>query len=132
LLFQYPEIYQTGISVAAVANQLSYDNIYQERYMGLPQENLEDFVNGSPITHTKNLRGNLLYIHGTGDDNVHYQNAEQLINELIKHNKYFQVMPYPNRSHSIREGEGTSRHLSTMFTRFLQEHCPPGGKLTTP
>ncbi|MCB0534550.1 MAG: S9 family peptidase [Saprospiraceae bacterium] len=132
LLFQYPEVYQTGISVAAVANQLSYDNIYQERYMGLPQENLEDFVNGSPITHAKNLRGNLLYIHGTGDDNVHYQNAELLINELIKYNKYFQVMPYPNRSHSIREGEGTSRHLSTMFTRFLRENCPPGGKLTTP
>ncbi len=132
LLFQYPEIYQTGIAVAAVANQLSYDNIYQERYMGLPQENLEDFVAGSPITHAKNLRGNLLYIHGTGDDNVHYQNAELLLNELIKYNKYFQYMPYPNRSHSIREGEGTTRHLATMFTRFLREHCPPGGRVTTP
>ncbi|MFK7937199.1 MAG: S9 family peptidase, partial [Saprospiraceae bacterium] len=107
LLFRYPEIYKTGISIAAVANQLTYDNIYQERYMGLPQENKEDFVAGSPMTYAKNLEGNLLYIHGTGDDNVHYQNAELLVNELIKHNKLFQFMPYPNRTHSIRSGEGT-------------------------
>lgn len=128
LLFQHPAIYKTGISVAAVANQLTYDNIYQERYMGLPQENREDFVQGSPITHAKNLRGNLLYIHGTGDDNVHYNNAEQLINELIKHGKQFQVMPYPNRTHSISEGEGTDEHLSTLFTNYLKLHCPPGGR----
>ncbi|TNE61011.1 MAG: S9 family peptidase [Bacteroidetes bacterium] len=132
LLFQYPEIYKTGISVAAVANQLTYDNIYQERYMGLPQENREDFINGSPITYAKNLQGNLLYIHGTGDDNVHYQNAEMLINELIKYNKQFQVMPYPNRSHGIREGEGTSKHLATLFTNYLRAHCPPGGVPATP
>ncbi len=128
LLFQYPEVYKTGISVAAVANQLTYDNIYQERYMGLPQENKEDFIAGSPITHAKNLRGNLLYIHGTGDDNVHYQNAEMLIDELIRHNRQFQVMPYPNRSHSISEGEGTGEHLSTLFTKYLKEKCPPGGR----
>lgn len=128
LLFRYPEIYKTGISIAAVANQLTYDNIYQERYMGLPQENMEDYVNGSPVTYAKNLEGNLLYIHGTGDDNVHYQNAELLVNELVKHNKQFQFMPYPNRSHSIREGEGTRAHLSTLYTNFLKQHCPPGGK----
>ncbi len=128
LMFKYPEIYKTGISLSAVANQLSYDNIYQERYMGLPQENREDFIEGSPITHAKNLEGNLLYIHGTGDDNVHYQNAELLLNELIKHNKQFQFMPYPNRSHSFREGVGTFNHLSTLYTNFLKEHCPPGGK----
>jgi dipeptidyl-peptidase-4 len=128
LMFRYPEIYKTGISIAAVANQLTYDNIYQERYMGLPQENREDFVKGSPITHAKNLRGNLLYIHGTGDDNVHYQNAEMLQNELIKYNKQFQFMSYPNRSHSISEGEGTMRHLSTLYTNYLKQYCPPGGK----
>ena len=128
LLFQYPDIYKTGIAVAAVANQLTYDNIYQERYMGIPQENLADFVKGSPITHAKNLRGNLLYIHGTGDDNVHYQNAELLLNELIKYNKQFQFMAYPNRTHGIYEGEGTSLHLGTLFTKYLKEHCPPGGK----
>lgn len=128
LLFQYPEIYQTGIAVAAVGNQLMYDNIYQERYMGLPQEDLEPFIQGSPVTHAKNLKGNLLYIHGTADDNVHYQNAELLINELIKHNRQFSLMAYPNRSHSISEGEGTTAHLSTLYTNFLKQHCPPGGR----
>jgi dipeptidyl-peptidase-4 len=126
LLFQYPDIYKTGIAIAAVDNQLCYDNIYQERYMGLPQENREDFVNGSPITYAKGLIGNLLYIHGTGDDNVHYQNAEMLLNALIKYNKVFQFMPYPNRSHGIYEGEGTRRHLTTLYTSYLREHCPGG------
>ncbi|HEU5289646.1 MAG TPA: DPP IV N-terminal domain-containing protein, partial [Cyclobacteriaceae bacterium] len=128
LMFQYPEIYKTGIAVAAVANQLTYDNIYQERYMGLPQESMEDFKNGSPMTYAKNLQGNLLYIHGTGDDNVHYQNAEMLINELVKYNKKFQFMAYPNRTHSISEGKGTFEHLAGLFTDYLREHCPPGGK----
>ncbi|MEZ0484066.1 S9 family peptidase [Fibrella aquatica] len=128
LLFQYPGLYQTGIAVAAVANQLTYDNIYQERYMGLPQENREDFVAGSPITHAKGLKGNLLYIHGTGDDNVHYANAEMLLDELIKHNKLFQFIAYPNRSHGIYEGAGTRQHLSTMYTDFLKKNCPPGAR----
>ncbi|RFM26042.1 S9 family peptidase [Deminuibacter soli] len=128
LLFQYPDIYKTGIAIAAVANQLTYDNIYQERYMGIPQENREDFVKGSPITYAKNLRGKLLLIHGTGDDNVHYQNAEMVINELIKNNKVFQLMVYPNRTHGIYEGEGTSEHLASTFTEFLQRNCPGGGR----
>ncbi len=126
LMFQYPEIYKTGIAVAAVGNQLTYDNIYQERYMGLPQENREDFVKGSPITYARNLKGNLLYIHGTGDDNVHYANAEMLINELVKYNKQFQLMSYPNRTHSISEGPGTFQHLSTLYTHYLRQYCPPG------
>lgn len=126
LMFRYPEIYKTGISIAAVGNQLTYDNIYQERYMGLPQENREDFVKGSPITYASGLKGNLLYIHGTGDDNVHFNNSEMLVNELIKHGKQFQYMAYPNRSHSISEGEGTFRHLSTLYTQYLKTHCPPG------
>ncbi len=132
LMFQYPEIYKTGMSVAPVANQLYYDNIYQERYMGLPQENLEDFVKGSPITYAKNLEGNLLLVHGTGDDNVHYQNAESLINELIKHNKQFQVMPYPNRSHGIYEGANTTRHLYSLLMQYLKRTTPPGPKKALP
>ncbi|MFZ4462914.1 MAG: S9 family peptidase [Bacteroidales bacterium] len=128
LMFQYPNIYKTGIAVAAVGNALTYDNIYQERFMGLPQENMEDFINGSPVTYAKNLKGNLLYIHGTGDDNVHYQNAEMLINELVKYNKQFQFMAYPNRTHGISEGDGTSEHLSTLFTNYLRMYCPPGGR----
>ena len=128
LMFQYPEIFKTGIAIAAVTNQLFYDNIYQERYTGLPQENRNDFIKGSPVTHAKNLKGNLLYIHGTGDDNVHYSNAEVLVNELIKYNKQFQFMPYPNRTHSLSEGEGTGLHLVTLYTTFLKANCPPGAK----
>ena len=128
LMFQYSEIYKTGIAIAAVANELTYDNIYQERYMGLPQENMEDFVKGSPVTYAKSLKGNLLYIHGTGDDNVHYQNAEMLLNELIKYNKQFQFMAYPNRTHGLSEGEGTFLHLATLYTAYLKKNCPPGGR----
>src|SRR5260221_9614475 len=128
LMFQYPDIYKTGIAIAPVANQLLYDNIYQERYMGLPLENREDFVNGSPLAYAKNMRGNLLVVHGTGDDNVHYQGTEMLINELVKYDRKFQVMVYPNRTHAIREGEGTSLHLSHLFTDYLREHCPGGGR----
>lgn len=128
LMFQYPEIYKTGIAVAAVTNQLTYDNIYQERYMGLPQENVEDFVKGSPLTYAGNLKGNLLYIHGTGDDNVHYANAEMLVNELVKHGKQFQFMAYPNRTHGISEGEGTFEHLATLYSDYLRKYCPPGGR----
>ncbi|HVS91393.1 MAG TPA: S9 family peptidase [Mucilaginibacter sp.] len=128
LLFQYPELYKTGIAVAAVGWQLSYDNIYQERYMGVPVDSASraPFIKGSPVTYAKNLRGNLLYMHGTGDDNVHYRNAELLINELIKYNRQFQLMSYPNRSHGIFEGEGTTLFLRTLFTNYLKSHCPPG------
>ncbi len=127
-MFQFPDIYKTGISIAAVDNELTYDDIYQERYMGLPQENKEDFIAGSPLTYAKNLKGHLLIIHGTGDDNVHYANAEMMLNELIKYNKIFQFMPYPNRTHSLSEGVGTRQHLSHLYTSFLQQYCPPGAR----
>ncbi|MEP6712612.1 MAG: prolyl oligopeptidase family serine peptidase, partial [Ferruginibacter sp.] len=74
------------------------------------------------------LAGNLLYIHGTGDDNVHYDNAEVLLNALIKYNKQFQFMAYPNRTHSISEGAGTFEHLSTLYTNYLKKNCEPGGR----
>ena len=125
LMFKFPEIYTTGVAIAAVSDQRVYNNIYQERYMGLPQENPEDFIAGSPITHAKNLEGNLLLIHGTADDNVHYQSAELLINELIAQDKQFQMMSYPNRSHGIREGENTRKHLFTLITDYILEHVPP-------
>ncbi|MEO8109315.1 MAG: S9 family peptidase [Ginsengibacter sp.] len=128
LMFQFPEIYKTGISISAVDNLLFYDNIYEERYMGLPQENMDNYVKGSPIYYAKNLKGNLLFIHGTGDDNVQYDNAEAMLNELIKYNKTFQFMPYPNRTHSISEGAGTRKHLSTLYSDFLRKNCPPGAR----
>jgi len=126
-LFQYPEIFHTGIAISAITNQLTYDNIYQERYMGDPFTGLNNYINGSPLKYVKNFKGNLLYIHGTGDDNVHYQNAELLANELIKHKKIFYMLPYPNRSHSIRE-DNAYPHLTLMFTDFLRKNCPPGGQ----
>lgn len=125
-LFQYPETYQAAISVAPVPNQRYYDTIYQERYMGLPGDNPDGYRLGSPITHAHRLRGHLLLVHGTGDDNVHYQGSEALINELVAHNKPFTMMAYPNRTHGISEGHNTTRHLYRLMTDFLLEHLPPG------
>jgi len=127
-MFRYPDLYKTGISVASVPDQRLYDTIYQERYMGLPDGNPDGYKNGSPITFAKDLKGNLLIVHGTGDDNVHYQGFEAVVNELIANNKAFTMMAYPNRSHGISEGKGTTLHLYTMFTRFLDENLPPGGR----
>lgn len=126
MMFRYPEIYKTGMSVAPVANQRYYDTIYQERYMGLPQQNAEDYKTGSPITFADKLQGNLLVVHGTGDDNVHYQNTEALINALVAANKPFTMMEYPNRTHSISEGPNTMRHLFELLTRYLHENLPAG------
>ena len=96
--------------------------------MGIPGEAREDYVKGSPLNYARNLRGNLLYIHGTGDDNVHFNNAEMLVNELVKYNKTFQYMAYPNRTHSINEGPGTTEHLSSLYTQYLKAHCAGGPK----
>jgi len=126
MMFRYPEIYKTGMSVAPVANQRYYDTIYQERYMGLPQQNAEDYKRGSPITFADKLQGNLLLVHGTGDDNVHYQNTEAVINALVAANKPFTLMSYPNRTHGISEGPNTTRHLFELLTRYLHEHLPAG------
>jgi dipeptidyl-peptidase-4 len=128
LMFRYPDLFKTGIAIAPSARLDFYDNIYTERYMGLPQENPEIYERNSSVTYVKGLKGNLMLIHGTLDDNVHYSNTELLINELIKHQKDFEVMPYPNRSHSLQEGEGSFEHLSRTYTRFLQRNCPPGAR----
>jgi dipeptidyl-peptidase-4 len=125
-LFKYPELYRAGISIASVPNQRFYDTIYQERYMGLPADNVDGFRNGSPIHFAHQLKGDLLLIHGTGDDNCHYQGAEALVDELIRHEKPFRLMAYPNRSHSISEGAGTTIHLRGLMTTFLHEKLPPG------
>ena len=125
-IFKYPKLYHTAMAVAPVANQRYYDTIYQERYMGLPGGNVEGFLKGSPINYAHRLEGNLLLVHGTGDDNCHYQATEALINELILHNKPFSMMAYPNRGHSIYEGEGTRRHLYELLTRYLTENLAPG------
>ena len=101
-----------------------YDTIYQERYGGLPKDHPEEWKQSSPITFAGGLKGNLLIIHGTGDDNVHYQGTELLIDTLVAANKPFTMMAYPNRTHGIFEGEGTTLHLYSLLTRYLNEHLP--------
>ena len=128
LLFQYPNLYQTGMAVAGVSNLLFYDNIYEERYMGLLPEDRSFYEAGSSVNHVDGLEGNLLIVHGSGDDNVHYQNQEALINALVAAGKQFSMMEYPNRTHGISEGPGTTRHLYALLTHFLVSHCPPGAR----
>lgn len=124
MLFRYPDLYALGMSVAPVPDMRLYDTIYQERYMGLPQDNEKDYVNGSPITYSNRLKGSLLIVHGSGDDNVHYQGTERLVNKLVADDKPFQLMVYPNRTHAISEGPGTSRHLFELLLRFLTTNMP--------
>ena len=126
LMFRSPELYRTGMAVAPVADERYYDTIYEERYMGLPQQNADGYRRGSPITYASQLRGSLLLVHGSGDDNVHFQNSEALINALVAANKPFTMMAYPGRSHCICEGEGTKLHLFQLLTRYLNERLPAG------
>ncbi|HEU4711805.1 MAG TPA: S9 family peptidase [Pyrinomonadaceae bacterium] len=130
-MFRYPDVYNTGISVAPVPDLRYYDTVYQERYGGLPKDHPEEWKQSSPITFASQLKGNLLVIHGTGDDNVHYQGTEAMINALIAANKQFSMFSYPNRSHSISEGPGTQRHLLGLMTRYLHEKMPAGKNGTT-
>ncbi|MGX5914662.1 DPP IV N-terminal domain-containing protein [Aliidiomarina sp. Khilg15.8] len=122
-LFRYPEKFHTGIALAPVPDLRLYDTIYQERYSGLLPDAADSYAETSAVTHASNLQGNLLLVHGTADDNVHYQGSERLIDELIKHQKQFDFMAYPNRTHGISEGEGTSLHLRTLMTRFLLQNA---------
>lgn len=117
-LFRYPEIYKSGLAVSFVSDQRLYDNIYQERYMGLLADNEANYIEGSPITHAHKLQGDLMIMHGTADDNVHYQSFERLANELIKHNKLFDMMSYPMRAHGINERENTSYHLRQSMMKY--------------
>jgi dipeptidyl-peptidase-4 len=121
-MFRYPDIYKVGVAIAPVPDQRLYDTIYQERYMGLPQENAEGYRTGSAINFAEGLTGRLLLIHGTGDDNVHYQGTERLVDRLIELGKPFDLMVYPNRTHSINEGPGTSPHLYKLIARYFLEH----------
>jgi dipeptidyl-peptidase-4 len=128
LMFRYPDIYRTGMSVAPVPDERLYDTIYQERYMGLPDENAADYREGSPLTYAGKLEGNLLVVHGSGDDNVHYQGTERLVNALVSANRPFTMMVYPNRTHCICEGDQTTLHLFSLLTRYLEQNLPAGGR----
>ncbi len=130
-MFRYPDTYKVGVSVAPVPDQKLYDTIYQERYMGLPQDNEAGYKIGSPIHFAEGLKGKLLIVHGTGDDNVHVQGTERLVNRLIELGRPFDLMMYPNRTHAISEGSGTSAHIYRLIARYFVEHLPPGATVTT-
>lgn len=121
-LFQHPGLYRTGIAVSPVTHWALYDNVYTERFNGLPSENKAGYDRGSPLTYLNGLKGNLLLIHGSGDDNVHFQNSEILIDGLVKANKPFTMMEYPNRTHCICQGKNTQAHLFELITRYLDQN----------
>ena len=121
-IFRHADVYKTAIAVSFVAQQTLYDNIYQERYMGLPNDNVAGYRDGSPLTHAGKLEGNLMIIHGTGDDNVHYQNFEMLANELIKNNKLFTMLSYPMRDHGINQGKHTTLHMRRSMEKFWKDN----------
>jgi dipeptidyl-peptidase-4 len=125
LMFRAPDLYKVGMAVAPVADLRLYDTIYQERYMGLPLQNVEGYRSSSAINFAEGLRGHLLVVHGSGDDNVHYAGTELLLNRLIELDKPVDFMEYPNRTHAINEGANTTLHLYSLLLRYLEEHIPP-------
>jgi dipeptidyl-peptidase-4 len=109
-----------------VPDQLLYDTIYQERYMGVPDRNEDGYGRGSSINIADGLRGKLLIVHGSGDDNVHYQGTERLVNRLVELGKPFDLMVYPNRTHAIAEGPGTTPHVYQLIARYFVTNLLPG------
>lgn len=120
-LFKGADVFSTAIAVAPVSNWRYYDSIYTERYMGLPQDNGSGYDDNSPINHVEKLEGNYLLIHGTADDNVHFQNAVEMVDGLIEADKQFDFYIYPDRNHGIYGGN-TRYHLFSKMTNFISEN----------
>jgi dipeptidyl-peptidase-4 len=120
-LFQGADYFNTAIAVAPVTNWRYYDNIYTERFMTTPQDNADGYDKNSPINHVDKLKGNYLLIHGSTDDNVHFQNTMDLVTALVAADKQFDLMVYPNKNHGIYGGN-TRYHLFSKMTNFLYEH----------
>ncbi|MBN3034410.1 MAG: S9 family peptidase, partial [Bacteroidales bacterium] len=116
------DVFSTAIAVAPVTNWRYYDNIYTERFMRTPQENPSGYDDNSPINHVDMLKGQFLLIHGTADDNVHVQNAMDLVTALVDAGKQFDLQLYPNSNHGIHTGRNTSLHHYTLMTGFIMEH----------
>jgi dipeptidyl-peptidase-4 len=114
------DVFKTAIAVAPVTTWRYYDTIYTERYLQTPQLNPTGYDDNSPLSHVNKLKGNYLLIHGTGDDNVHFQNSVDLVNALIAADKQFETFYYPNKNHGI-SGGNTTWHLYTQMTNFLRE-----------
>jgi dipeptidyl-peptidase-4 len=115
------DVFKMGIAVAPVTNWKYYDNIYTERFMRTPQENPSGYNDNSPINFVNQLKGKYLLIHGSGDDNVHYQNTMEMINALVKADKQFDLFIYPNKNHGIYGGN-TRNHLFTMMFNYTIEN----------
>ena len=115
------DVFKMAIAIAPVSNWRFYDNIYTERYMGLPQDNADGYDNNSPINFVKDIKGKYLIVHGTGDDNVHFENTVMMVDELIKNNIPFDSEFYPNKNHGIYGGY-TRLHLYTKMTNFVLEN----------
>ena len=120
-MFRGADVFSAGIAVAPVTTYRYYDSIYSERYLRTPQENPEGYDKYAPISFADQLKGKFLLIHGTSDDNVHMQNSLELAEELVQHNKKFQMHMYTNRNHGIYGGK-TRLHLFGMMTDFLNEN----------
>lgn len=112
------DFFKAGIAVAPVTNWKYYDSIYTERFMRTPQENSGGYENNSPINFVKSLKGRFLLVHGSADDNVHYQNSMDMVTALVAANKQFDMFVYPNKNHGIAGGN-TRLHLYTKITQFL-------------
>ena len=115
------DVFKAAMAVAPVTTWRFYDTIYTERYLKRPQDNAAGYDENSPITHVDKLKGKYLLVHGTGDDNVHFQNAVIMQDALIKANKQFESFYYPNKNHGISGGV-TRLHLYKMLTNFLDKN----------
>jgi dipeptidyl-peptidase 4 len=116
------DVFSMGISVAPVTNWRYYDNIYTERFLRTPQENPSGYDDNSPINHADKLKGKILLIHGTADDNVHVQNTIDFVSALVAANKQFDLQLYPNSNHGIYSGTNTTFHLYNKMTNFIFEN----------
>ncbi|MBC7862798.1 MAG: prolyl oligopeptidase family serine peptidase, partial [Bacteroidia bacterium] len=121
LITKGADYFKATIAVAPVTNWRYYDNIYTERFLRTPQENPKGYDENSPINFVKNIKGKYLLIHGSGDDNVHYQNSMEMTKELVKYNIPFDMMTYPDKNHGIYGGN-TRLHLFTKILKFVREN----------
>ena len=115
------DLFKLGIAVAPVTNWRYYDTVYTERYLKTPQENAAGYDENSPVQFAQNMKGKFLLVHGTGDDNVHFQNSIAFVDALIKADKDFQTLYYPNRNHGIGGGN-TRLHLYRQMTNFVKQN----------
>ncbi len=133
MAFRYPDVFSVGVAVAPVP-RISDSTIrfIRSATWAFRRTTREGYRVGSPINFAEGLKGRLLVVHGSGDDNVHFQGTERLINRLVELGKPFDVMVYPNRTHAIAEGTGTSLHVQTLIARYFLEHLPPGARNSAP